>query len=158
MSHERSFPLTPAQLHELICTVTQQITQTVAHIDLTPCELELDPHQDLCYVYTTMTAPYPTRVVLCAERTFLQRLTENILGHPTSDPDDLREYTIEFFNVLVGRMAGEFYHLTRMGSRFHPPLFSEGHYTELPSPETLKNAVTFTDPKSEHVMVVHDGF
>ena len=159
MSQERRFPLTPSQLQELICTVTQQITQSVAHIDLTPCELEPDPHQDLCFVYTTLSGVAPVRLVLCAERTFLQRLTENILGHSTSDPEDLEEYTIEFFNVLIGRLVGEFYRATHIGARFHPPLFGEGHYTaQLASPEALKNSVSFSDSNSEHIMIVHDDF
>lgn len=151
--------LTPVQLHELICDMTQKITQNVAHIDLTLCDMEPDPHCDLCSVYTTLSGGYSSCLVLCAERTFFHRLTENILGHPTDDPEDLEEYAKEYFNVLCGRLVGEIYRVTGQGAKFHPPCFQEGHYSRIPSaPDVHLEGICFTNPKSEHFMVLHNGF
>ena len=159
MSREYDPSLTPVQLHELICDMTQKITQNVAHIDLTLCDMEPDPHRDLCSVYTTLSGGFSTRFVLCGERTFFHRLTENILGHPTDDPEDLEEYTKEYFNVLCGRLVGEIYRVTKRGAKFHPPFFHEGHYSLIPpASDNELESICFTNPKSEHLMVLHDGF
>ena len=159
MSREYAPSLTPVQLHELICDMTQKITQNVAHIDLTPCDMEPDPHRSLCSVYTTLSGGYSACLVLCAERTFLHRLTENILGHPTDDPEDLEEYAKEYFNVLCGRLVGEIYQVTGLGAKFHPPCLQDGHYSRSPSaPDVRLQPICFTNSKSEHLMVLHSGF
>lgn len=158
MSREYNPSLTPVQLHELICDMTKRITQNVAHIDLTLCDIEPDSHRDLCSVYTTLSGGYSTCFVLCAERSFFHRLTENILGYPTDDPEDLEEYAKEYFNVLCGRLVGEIYQLTKLGAKFHPPIFQEGHYSLIPSaPDVHLEAIRFTNHKSEHLMVLHNG-
>lgn len=159
MSREYTSSLTPVQLRELICDMTQRITQNVAHIDLSLCDIEPDPQRDLCSVYTTLSGGYSSCLVLCAERSFFHRLTENILGHPTDDPEDLEEYAKEYFNVLCGRLVGEIYQVTRQGAKFHPPCFQEGHYSLIPSaPDVHLEAICFTDPKFEHLTVLHGGF
>ena len=151
--------LTPELFRQLTEDITQKITLDVAQIDLRLSDHQPNPDDDLCTVYTSVAGGYKTRLVMCAQRKFLHRLTENMMGEPSSDPDDLEEYTKEYFNVLCGRLVGEIYRVTKRGAKFHPPFFHEGHYSLIPpASDNELESICFTNPKSEHLMVLHYGF
>ena len=147
----------PAErVQELIHSVTVRITQQVAQINLQIGEHPPHPKGDLCAVYTTIEGTYHARLVLCAERLFLQRMTENMLGDPMHYPDDLEEYSKEFFNILCGRIVGEICQANNAHVTFHPPSFTE-------DPSVLSEfygnpgaLICFTSDQNENVIVLHD--
>ena len=149
--------LTPELFRQLTEDITQKITLDVAQIDLRLSDHQPNPDDDLCTVYTSVAGGYKTRLVMCAQRKFLHRLTENMMGEPSSDPDDLEEYTKEFFNVLCGRLVGEIFRTTHLGASFHPPLFSEGNYDTLfKQGDQPEEVIYFTSRESEDMAMAHD--
>lgn len=147
----------PAErVQELIHSVTVRITQQVAQINLQIGEHPPPPKGDLCAVYTTIEGTYHARLVLCAERLFLQRMTENMLGDPMHYPDDLEEYSKEFFNILCGRIVGEICQANNAHVTFHPPCFTED--SSILSEFYVKPSalICFTSDKDENVIVLHD--
>lgn len=147
----------PAErVQELIHSVTVRITQQVAHINLQIGDHPLQPKGDLCAVYTTIDGTYHARLILCAERLFLQRMTENMLGDPIHYPDDLEEYSKEFFNILCGRIVGEICRANNAHVTFHPPCFTEDPSILSEFYAKPRALICFTSDKDENVIVLHD--
>lgn len=148
--------LTPTVFRELACMVTKKTMQDMAKIDLSLASEPPTSCEDLCAVYTSFNGGYSLRLVFCAERTLLRRLTENMMGEVSTDPEDLEEYTKEYFNVLCGRLAGEIFHTTRLGARFHAPLFTSGDdANQLTARSAPEEIIYFTSMQSESVMLSH---
>ena len=146
----------PERIQALIHSVTVRITQQVAQINLQIGETPPHPEGDLCAVYTTIEGTYHARLVLCAEHLFLQRMTENMLGDPLHYPDDLEEYSKEFFNILCGRIVGEICRTKQAHATFQSPSFTEDPAVLSTFCENPSALICFTSDHNEKVIVLHD--
>ena len=105
-------------LVELIHRTVVDITRQIAKIDLRLCSQDPDPANELCTLHTTIDGDYHTELVLHADRALLHRLTENMMEAKTTDPEDMEEYSKEFFNVLCGHIVSEIFRRTKLPARF----------------------------------------
>lgn len=159
ISEEQSnFPedIPAERVQALIHSVTVRITQQVAQINLQIGETPPYPEGDLCAVYTTIDGTYHARLILCAERLFLQRMTENMPGSSMHHSDDLEEYSKEFFNILCGRIVGEICQANNAHATFQPPRFTDDPSILSGSYRKPSALICFTSDRNEKVVILHD--
>lgn len=112
----------PAWLLQTADALVCQLMEECAGIRLAQQEASQALEQ-FAEVYTEVDGTYHALLTFRAEWPLFRQLTENMLGEPISEPDDVEEYTKEFFNVLCGRLVSEIFILTKSPARFYPPCF-----------------------------------
>lgn len=161
--HAENTPLSPAQnstiqldphrLEELVGNVVEQVTRKMARVDLCQAKDAPDQNSDTYSVWTTIESPYHLRLLVCAEQSFLRRCMENMLGESSSDPADLEDCTMEFFNVLCGRLVGEIFQESHAGAWFPIPNFAHSFYTDAIGAGQSGSLVCFISDRREHMAV-----
>lgn len=145
-------------MQPLIDETINQLLWQVAKINLHHCESAADM-EDLCTVYTTFSGGYNIRFAFCAERTLMQRMSENMAEEPVTEQDDIEEYMKEFINVICGHIVATVFRLTKISARFHVPRFADGCY--LPDEDDRENHLITTyyiSDFSEAAMLLNDYF
>ena len=71
-------------------------------------------------------------------------------------PDDLEEYSKEFFNILCGRIVGEICQANNAHVTFHPPSFTEDPSVLSEFYGNPSALICFTSDQNENVIVLHD--
>ncbi len=139
MSSQQIPVLDQATLYSLMDKVIVQITQQVAKIDLTGCNVAPSDEDQtrLCSVQTILDGLYHEKWEFCADREFFHRVTENMMETQSDDPTDLEEYSKEFFNVLCGHLVAEIFRYTNVPTRFEVPSFVSACPTNLCEQEDL---------------------
>lgn len=131
--------------------VTRQITETVAGIRL--CRGNAVPSGEVCTVYAAFERGFRSSISLCAETSVFTRLTQNIMQNTQVTPQDVEDFTKEYFNILCGHVASRLFQVTKIASRFEIPSFHFGHY----QPETHQDQfiINYTSDKNECVLLTH---
>lgn len=143
--------LSQKELEEVFDQVVREVTEQEAGIILCP-EEEL-PSGEFYTVHINFEKGFQSSLSLCAEVGMLTRLTQNMMQEEEITPRDLEDFTKEYFNVLCGQIAAKLFGVTRIASRFGPPLFCRGHY----QPENHKEhfALGYSSDRNERVKLVH---
>ena len=141
-------------LEELIHRTVVDITRQIAKIDLRLCSQDPDPANELCTLHTTIDGDYHTELVLHADRALLHRLTENMMEAKTTDPEDMEEYSKEFFNVLCGHIVSEIFRRTKLPARFHTPCFAYGDTDEEKAKDKIR--IRYASDQAERAELLHD--
>ncbi|RGE68939.1 chemotaxis protein CheX [Anaerotruncus colihominis] len=141
-------------LEELIHRTVVDITRQIAKIDLRLCSQDPDPANELCTLRTTIDGDYHTELVLHADRALLHRLTENMMEAKTTDPEDMEEYSKEFFNVLCGHIVSEIFRRTKLPARFHTPCFAYGDTDEEKAKDKIR--IRYASDQAERAELLHD--
>lgn len=97
--------------------MVREITQTMAGIDLhsVPPDMETEPiPAGTDAVYGLVDGQHPIQVQFRAEPRLFFRLAQNILGREPEDGEEVREYAMEYFNVLCGRFLSELYRMANV--------------------------------------------
>lgn len=131
--------------------VTRQVTETVAGIRLYRGNTALGG--EICTVYATFERGFCSTLSLCAEASVFTRLTQNIMQDAQVTPQDVEDFTKEYFNVLCGHVASRLFQVTKIASRFKIPGFYRGHY----QPENHQNqfVINYFSDKNEGVLLTH---
>lgn len=84
---------------------------------------------DVCTVYTAFRqGGVRSGLAMTAETRFFQRLTRRMMRAEQVGAQDVRDFTIEYFNVLCGKITGLLYRDTGVAARFQIPSFCAGRY------------------------------
>lgn len=97
--------------------MVQEITLAMAGIDLHSVppnvgEPPVPPETDA--VYGLVDGQHPIQVQFRAEPRLFFRLARNIMGREPEDEEEVREYAMEYFNVLCGRFLSELYRMANI--------------------------------------------
>lgn len=104
----------------------QDITKQVANIQL--CKKDSDLSMDTCTVHTTFDGGCHASLALCADTSLFVRLTQHIMQEEDVAPQDIEDFTKEYFNVICGQVVYHVFKATHISSRFQIPTFYTGQY------------------------------
>ena len=131
--------------------VTRQVTENIADIRL--YRGNAAPAGDLYTVYAAFERGFHSSLSLCAEVSVFTRLTQHVMQTSQVTPQDVEDFTKEYFNVLCGRVASQLYHLTKVASRFEIPSFHRGRYR--PKDHEDQFVINYLSDKNEGVQLTH---
>ena len=131
--------------------VTRQVTETVAGIRL--YRGNAVPDGELYTVYAAFERGFSSSLSLCAEASVFTRLTQHIMENVQVTPQDVEDFTKEYFNVLCGNIASKLFQITKVASRFEIPSFHRGRY----QPENHQDqfVINYFSDKNEGVLLTH---
>lgn len=131
--------------------VTRQVTESLAGIRLH--RTNTAPTGELCTVYAAFQRGFTSSLSLCAEVSVFTRLTQNIMQDPRVTPQDVEDFTKEYFNVLCGHVASRLFQLTKVPSRFGIPTFHRGLYK--PDHHQNQFMINYSSDKNEGLQLTH---
>ncbi len=113
-------------LEEVLDLVTRDVTRRATGISL--FEGGQTPKGTLYTVYAEFNRGYHTGVSLCADASLFTRLTRHMMQADKVSPQDIEDFSKEYFNVLCGQIAVGIFRVTRVALRFTTPAFCRGRY------------------------------
>lgn len=143
--------MTQEELARVFDQVTREVTENMAGIYL--YEGEVSPGEDICTVYAMFERGFRSSLSLCVDTSMFTRLTQNLMRTKDVTPQDVEDFTKEYFNVLCGKIAGKMFQATKVASRFSIPAFFHGRY----EPENEKDdfAIHYFSDENEGAQLVH---
>lgn len=109
-------------LCETMERAVQEITEATAGIRLRRGE-EGPPAGETGTVSLAFNRGFQFTLSFQAELTMLERMTRNMMHDERATPQDVEDFTKEYFNVLCGRIAALLYRAARVSARFTVPVF-----------------------------------
>lgn len=97
--------------------LVREITQEMCGIDLRgvpPSHRQVlaGPHTDT--VFGLVDGEHPIQVRFRAEPSLFFRVARNMIGGEPEDGEEVREYAMEYFNILCGRFLSELYRMAHI--------------------------------------------
>ena len=77
----------------------------------------------------------------------------NSFHEESVSPEDLEEFSKEYFNVLCGRIAAAMFKATQVPAHFAPPVFYHGRYE--PEGQEIQFMLTYSDEYSKGAQFIH---
>lgn len=127
--------LTQERLAEMFDQTVREVTERTSGVRL--YQGAQPPGEDLCTVHISFKKGLKSSLSLCAERAMLTRMASRALREECITPQDLEDFTKEYFNVLCGQIAAALFRTTKVASRFGIPSFHQGRY----EPEGQENSL-----------------
>lgn len=131
-----------------------------AVLDVTECTAGVHLHQgdqlpgeDLCTVQITFDKGFHTSLTLCADTGLLYRMACNSFHEESVSPEDIEEFSKEYFNVLCGRIVGAMFRATQVPAHFGPPVFYHGRYE--PEGREIQFVLTYSDEQYGGAQLIH---
>lgn len=128
--------------------------------DVTECTAGVQLHQgdqmqgeDLCTVQITFDRGFRTSLTLCADTRLLYHMACNSFHEESVEPEDVEEFTKEYFNVLCGKIAGAMFRATQIPAHFSPPVFYRGRYE--PEGREIQFVLTYFDEYYGGAQLIH---
>ena len=143
--------LSKKNMQEVFDEIIREVTEKVAGIRLYQEDSLLK--EDLCTVYTAFNRGFQFNLSLCADLTMFTRLTQNMLQAEEVMPQDVEDFTKEYFNVLCGYIASRLFQTTKIASRFSVPIFCSGRY--LPDDLREQFIISYSSDKNESAQLIH---
>lgn len=143
--------MTKEELERILDQAVQDVTECTAGVRLQ--QGDHSPGEDLCTVQVTFDRGFRTSLTLCADTRLLQRMARNSFHEELVSPDDLEEFSKEYFNVLCGRIARAMFQATQVPAHFGPPAFYHGRYE--PEGREIQFMLTYSDEYSEGAQLIH---
>lgn len=143
--------ITKERLAQILDQALQDVTERTAGVRLNQGEQPLG--EDLCTVHITFDKGFNTSLTLCADTSLLCRMARNSFHEDEVDPEDLEEFSKEYFNVLCGKIAGAMFQATQVSAHFGPPMFYHGRYE--PEGQEVQFVLTYSDEHSEGAQLIH---
>ncbi len=143
--------MTKEELERILDQALQDVTERTAGVRLRQGDRSLG--EDLCTVHITFDKGFSTSLTLCADTGLLVRMAGNSFHEDTVTPEDLEEFSKEYFNVLCGKVAGAMFQATQVPAHFGPPAFYHGHYE--PEGREAQFVLTYCDEHSEGAQLIH---
>lgn len=139
------------ELEQILDQAVQDVTERTAGVRLR--QGDQSPGEDLCTVQITFDRGFRTSLTLCADTGLLYRMACNSFHEESVSPEDLEEFSKEYFNVLCGRIAGAMFRATQVPAHFGPPKFYRGRYT--PEDREIQFVLTYSDEHCGGAKLIH---
>ncbi|MDE6687441.1 MAG: hypothetical protein K2K17_09005 [Lachnospiraceae bacterium] len=139
------------ELEQILDQAVQDVTERTAGVHL--FQGGQSSGDDLCTVQITFDRGFNTSLTLCADTSLLYRMACNSFHEESVSPEDLEEFSKEYFNVLCGRIAGAMFRATQIPAHFGPPVFYHGRYE--PEGREIQFALTYSSEYSEGAQLIH---
>lgn len=139
------------ELEQILDQAVQDVTECTAGVRLH--QGEQSPGEDLCTVQITFDRGFRTSLTLCADTGLLYRMACNSFHEESVSPEDLEEFSKEYFNVLCGRITGAMFRATQVPAHFGPPVFYRGRYE--PEGQEIQFVLTYSDEYCEGAQLIH---
>ena len=143
--------MTKEALAEILDQALQDVTERTAGVRLH--QGEQPPGEDMCTVHITFDRGFSTSLTLCADTSLLVRMARNSFHEEAVTPEDLEEFSKEYFNVLCGKIAGCLKEMTNIAARFSVPTFYRGRYT--PEDQHMQFVLTYSDDQCKGAQLGH---
>lgn len=143
--------ITKEALAQILDQALQDVTERTAGVRLH--QGEQPPGEDLCTVHITFDKGFGTSLTLCADTGLLARMARNSFHEDTVSPEDLEEFSKEYFNVLCGKIVGAMFEATQVSAHFSPPRFYHGRYE--PEGQEVQFILTYADEHREGAQLIH---
>lgn len=143
--------ITKEGLEQILDQALQDVTERTAGVRL--CQGSQPLGEDLCTVHITFDKGFGTSLTLCADTSLLVRMARNSFHEDAVSPEDLEEFSKEYFNVLCGKVAGAMFRATQIPAHFGPPVFYHGRYE--PEGQAAQLVLTYSDEHSEGAQLIH---
>ena len=104
------------------------------------------------YTIHTQFDSAPAVLALCAEGSFLNRMTRYVTRQEQVTPEERADAATELFNVLCGHVVVELYRMTRIKTRFRLPQFSPG--LQIPAGHTRLFVATYHSGSQESIQMI----
>ena len=134
-------------LAQILDQAVQDVTECTAGVRLH--QGEQSPGEDLCTVQITFDRGFHTSLTLCADKGLLYRMACNSFHEDSVSPEDLEEFTKEYFDGLCGRIPVSVFQATHAPAHFAP--FFQTAPQSLPVPHcepVLQNMYILPAPDS----------
>lgn len=118
--------LTQKEIQDILNCAMQDITNRMTSIS--PCEHDAAFSGDICTVHTTFEGGHHATLTLYMDMALLQRLTQRVMQQNQVEPQDVEDFTKEYFNVICGQVASKLFQTAHIRSRFCIPRFCRGRY------------------------------
>ncbi len=139
------------ELEKILDQAVQDVTERTAGVRLH--QGSQSPGEDLCTVQITFDRGFRTSLTLCADTGLLYRMASNSFHEESVSPEDLEEFSKEYFNVLCGRIAVAMFQATQVPAHFAPPVFYHGRYE--PEGREIQFMLTYSDEYSGGAQLIH---
>lgn len=143
--------LTKETLEKILDQALQDVTERTSGVCLQ--QGAQAPGEDLCTVHITFDEGFDTSLTLCADTSLLARMARNSFHEDSVTPEDLEEFSKEYFNVLCGKIVGAIFQTTQVPAHFSPPAFYHGRYE--PEGQEIQFILTYSDEFSEGAQLIH---
>ena len=143
--------LTQEELERILNQAVQDVTERTAGVRLH--QEDMSPGEDMCTVQITFDRGFRTSLTLCADTGLLCRMASNSFHEESVSPEDLEEFSKEYFNVLCGRIAGAMFQATQVPAHFSPPVFYRGRYE--PEGSEVQFMLTYSDENCGGAQFIH---
>ena len=143
--------MTKEELEQILDQALQDVTERTAGVRL--CQGGQQLGEDLCTVHITFDKGFGTSLTLCADTGLLVRMARNSFHEEAVTPEDLEEFSKEYFNVLCGKITGAMFRATKVPAHFSPPEFYHGRY--VPEGQLAQFVLTYSDEHSESAQLIH---
>ena len=143
--------MTKEELARILDQALQEITEQTAGVRLR--QGDQPPGEDLCTVHITFDRGFSTSLTLCADTSLLARMARNSFHEDVVTPEDLEEFSKEYFNVLCGKITGAMFRATQIPAHFGQPVFYRGRYE--PEEQEVQFILTYSDGHSEGAQLIH---
>ena len=143
--------LSKEELEKILDQAVQDVTERTAGVCLH--QDTQSPGEDLCTVQITFDRGFHTSLTLCADTGLLYRMAKNSFHEESVSPEDLEEFSKEYFNVLCGRIAGAMFRATQVPAHFSPPVFYRGRYE--PEGREIQFMLTYSDEHCQGAQLIH---
>lgn len=139
------------ELEEMLDNAVREVTSQAAGVHLHPSGAALSG--DLCTIHISFEKGFHTTLTLYADTALFSRMAKNVFGDVELSPQDLEDFSKEYFNILCGKIAAYLFRTTRIAARFGTPTFYHGRYT--PENHQMQFALTYTDDQREGAQLTH---
>lgn len=139
------------KLEKILDQAVQDVTERTAGVRLH--QGTQSPGEDLCTVQITFDKGFRTSLTLCADTGLLKRMASNSFHEESVSPEDLEEFSKEYFNVLCGRIARAMFQETQVPAHFNPPTFHSGRYE--PEGQEIQFVLTYSSGQREGAQLIH---
>lgn len=143
--------LSQEKLQEVFDQVIRNVTEREAGILL--YQENAPPNGELYTVYAAFEGGFNSSLSLCADASMFTRLTQHMMREKEITPQDVEDFTKEYFNVVCGHIAAELFRTTRVASRFGVPAFYYGRYE--PEGRREQFALRYSSDQNECAQLIH---
>ncbi len=139
------------ELRALFDQTTREVTEQATGIRLQ--EGGEEPAGEIYTVHAEFERGFYTSVSLCAEETLFIRVARRMMRREAVTPEDVEDFSKEYFNVLCGHIAAKMYQATKVASRFGIPSFYRGRYK--PGGTQPHFVISYTGDGNERAQLIH---
>lgn len=144
--------LTKQRLNEIYEQAARYVTEEMSGIHLSEGKCPLTG--EICTVYTYFVGNgVHSGLAFYAEAGLFKRLTQHMMQSEEVEPQDVEDFTKEYFNVLCGNITAAMYHDTKVAARFQFPEFCRGRYQ--PGDQCESWELGFHSDHDENARLVH---